>query len=75
MMLKTAIVVAIYLAILLMLLQVTFTTVEKTTGELSLFTAEFSNWQSCEKTTLLRYSEGDAVYNASSDCHGNENKN
>lgn len=68
MMIKTAIVMAVYLAILLTLIQSGFTAVEKTKQELSVFTAEFNNWQNCQEATLLGETSGTAVYNTSSGC-------
>lgn len=70
MLVKTFIVIAIYLAILLGFIQLAITTVEKTKAELRLFAVEFSNEEKCVQNTVLRLVGGNAVYSTSSDCHG-----
>ncbi len=70
MIVKTFLVIAIYLAILLGFIQLAFTTVEKAKIELALFTTEFGNGQKCDQNSLLRGVGGNAIYSTSSDCNG-----
>ncbi len=70
MLIKTFIIIAIYLAILLGFIQLAFTTVEKAKAELALFAVEFNNEQKCAQNAVLRSVGGNAIYSTLSDCNG-----
>ena len=70
MLIKTFIILAAYLALLLMFIQMGFTMAEKANTELDLFIAEFANLQGCTQISLLQKAGGNSVYDIAGDCHG-----
>lgn len=70
-MIKTFIVISVYLIASMVLLNYLFGLVEKTSTEVKLLLAEFSAEQRCLRETAAARGGGDTVYyNVSSGCYG-----
>ncbi|MFH1246877.1 MAG: hypothetical protein V1644_00715 [Candidatus Micrarchaeota archaeon] len=70
MIVKNLIILGVYIAIALLLIQTGFHMIEKTKTELSLFNAELTRSQACQREATLRKSGGNAVYDNVGECNG-----